>query len=142
MTSSDFRGVKLTLSILFATVFYKRCFERLKEHCHTCSRMEFAWMNNLVKLFSYARSTILSQVSFAIIMTQLGRVLFTRARSTLGFTSSIAGRCEKPVIKFPAAFNNIKKVKKMLRYENSVYFAQLNSKSKSRPKRENEIVNH
>lgn len=48
----------------------------------------------------------------------------------MGLTLPIASRDNVPIIKFPAAFANMKKVKKNLRFVNSNYFKEsLNSKT-------------
>lgn len=57
-------------------------------------------------------------------MTYLTRILFARVRWSMGHTLPVTSRDEIPIIKFPLAFANLKKVKKNLRYENSMFVKQ------------------
>lgn len=57
-------------------------------------------------------------------MTFISRLSLARVRAPMGHTLPVASRDNVPIIKFPAVFMNLKKVKKNLRYSNSVFFKQ------------------
>lgn len=77
---------------------------------------------NLSKIFSHR-----------INMIRLGQTVFAQMRRTMGQTLPPIGD-DLPVIRFPAAFNNLKKVKKNLQYQNSLYVTQRIRSSASKVK--------